>query len=609
MARSWEEITQLTYDMMNDRSLVLTRMREVQQRYEGDYLIPVPDVDKEPYMPQITPALIGEAVDKTAQRACSVQPMLTCPAINPALDEGRRSLGYADVRRRAIRATYYQSKWGLGWRRAYRQLTAYATTSMVVVPDFRAERPSLQVRDPLHTFAETVAENELRPPDYGAFVTRHSGARIRKIWPETRSEQGGPITPLNGHMEWEVLEWMDTEQTAFGLLGPVVTNGTHITDSAQARRDMMIGKPYPNRIGMSALITPANVSLNRIASRISTLLGNVDLQAKMMALDILAQEKAIFPDMYAIGRQGGNPTIASGSWQDGREGNINMLTDVEQVGLIRNTPDQRTPQIIDKLERNFRISTGLAPQYGGESYGSLRTGRALDSMMGMSIDPTIQEMHEVMAAWMPHMNAAILATYKSYWGSKTFSMYSGWPGDDSVVEFLPDRHFETFESAVTYPIPGADVVQQTQILGSLLGTGAISQRTFRTMHPWVTNPEAERRLVDEEQFELAARQALVGQLQGGQLPLPIAGMVAEHMRKGRNVFEALELVDEEMKRRQATEAPPPPEGMAAPPEAMAGLAAGPTAMQQPMAQVPDDQIDVPEGPEQMRALMRAMAGQ
>jgi hypothetical protein len=187
-------------------------------------------------------------------------------------------------------------------------------------------------------------------------------------------------------------------------------------------------------------------------------------------------------------------------------------------------------------------------------------------------------------------------------------MYSGWAGDNSVVEFLPDRHFETYETGVTYPIPGADVVQQTQILGSLLGTGAISQRTFRMMHPWVTNPEAERRLVDEEQFELAARQALIGQLQAGQLPLPVAGMVSERMRKGDDIFEAMKWVDDEMKRLQATEAPAAPEGMTAPPETMPGLAAGPEAMIQP-GPVPNDQISVPEGPEQMRSLMRAMAGQ
>lgn len=604
--RSWPEIADLTAQMMRERSLVLQKMRDVQNRYEGDYVIPIPDVDKEPKLPALAPALIGEAVDKTAQRAASVEPLLSCPAVNPMLDRGPRSLQYASIRRRAIQATYHDSKWMLGRRKAYRQLAAYATTSIVVLPDFARDRPRLEVRDPLATFVETVSENELRPPSYGAFVTLHSGAKLRSTFPATKSENNGPITPIETDQQWEIIEWFDDEQIVFGLLGPVFTQGRHIDIRYLGQFGMQISPAFPNRLGVCPIVTPANVALNRIASRLSTMIGNVDLQSKLMALDIIAQEKAIFPDVYAIGRQGGTPQIVGGMWKDGRDGDINRVTDVEQIGVLRQTPDQRTQQIIDRLERNFRVSNNLSPQYGGESYGSLRTGRALDTMAGMSIDPNIQELHEVMMAWMPHVNAAVFGTFKGYWGAKKYSMYTGWPGDTSTVEFVPDKHFEIDESAVNYPIPGADVVQQTQILGSLLGTGTLSHASFQAMHPWIKDPEAERRLLQEEQFEDAAKQSLISQLANGQMPLPVASIVARLLGEGKTIFEAIEAADEEIRRKQATAAPAPPEGMMMPPEAMPGMAAGPAMMQQPMAE-PAPQVEVPGDVERMKQLMSTMA--
>lgn len=603
MPRPWDEIVYLTQQMMRERGAILQKMRDVQARYEGDYVIAMPDVDTEPRMPPLTPSLIGEAIDKSAQRAASVEPMLGCPALDSSKDRGRGSLAYASTRRRALQAGYHQSKWPLGRRKAYRQLSAYYTCSLVVLPDFRNEIPRLEVRDPLGTFAETVSENELRAPCYVAYITRHSSKYLRYRFEGARKENGGPIPGGREDDLWDMVEWIDEDQTVFGILGPAsmttVLGDTHVPHR-------QISPVFPNRLGMVPAAIPGNVSLNRISSRLSNLIGNIDWQAKLMSLSILAQEKAIFPDMYAIGDRGMTPAIVGGRWQDGREGHINLLEGVTQVGVLRNTPDVHTDQTIDRLERNFRVSTGLIPQYGGESFGSLRTGRALDTMMGISIDPAIQELHEVMQAWMPHMNAAMLQTWKQYWGSKSFSLQTGRPGDEELVTFTPDDHFETLANTVSYPIPGADAVQQTQILGSLLGTKAISRRTFRKMHPWIADPEREGHLVDEEEFEAALAQAMLQQLMSGQLPLPVATLMHKYLRKGFDIFEATEKADKEIRELQAQAAPPPGEGQIMAPEQAPGLAGGPGQLQQQPMPDPAAGIAVPEGAERMRALMQAM---
>jgi hypothetical protein len=608
--RDFDEIARITFDMMRQQTPTIQRMRDIAMRYEGDYVIPIPEVDTEPRLPPLTPALVGEAVDHMAMRAASVEPMLTFPALDPDKDRGTRSLEFASIRRKAVRATYYKNKWELSRRRAYRQLSAYYTCSMIVLPDFKAELPQIQVRDPLGTFSEFVPEHELRTPEYVAFVTRHSGEHLRYCYPQARSENGGPITAVSTDYQWDVVEWIDRDQTRFGILGPVATDtrNSHVNDHWMARPWMPISPAYPNRLGMCPAVVPGMVTLNKISSRIGNLLGNIDLQAKLMGLDILAQERAIFPDTYAIGRAGGQPHIIGGRWKDGREGDINLLVDVEQVGVVRTDPSQGTQRTIDQLERNFRASTGLVPQMSGESYGAMRTGRGMDSLMGAAVDGRVQELHTIMQAWMPHLNEAILRTYQAYWPDKKQVMFSGWAGDNAVVEFMPSKHFEEcYDNAVTYPIPGADVVQQTQILGSLLGTKAISLRSFRSMHPWIPDPEAERRIVSEEEFEDALAQAIVQQLQSGAVPLTVASLIKNFMRKGMDIFEAVDAADKEMQRRQATAAPAPaPEsGMIAPPEAMPGMAAGPEGMMQPVAP-PEEQIEVPGDVENMRRLMQTM---
>jgi hypothetical protein len=348
---------------------------------------------------------------------------------------------------------------------------------------------------------------------------------------------------------------------------------------------------------MMPAVVPHNVSLGRIASRIGSMLGNVDLQARLMALDILAQEKAIWPDMYAIGRSGGMPRIIGGQWKDGREGEINLLQDVESIGQIRSTPDIRTTQTIDRLERNFRTSTGLVPQFGGETYGALRTGRGMDAMAGMAVDPRIQELHEISEAWLPHLNSAILATYKAYWPDK------------GIVTFTPQEHIELLDNTVSYNLPGADVMQQTQILGSLRGAKAISGRTFRAMHPYIDDHEAEERLVQDEDFDDALRQSVLQKLLTGELPLIVSTMIKKYLSDGKDIFDAVAMADDEMRKRQASEAPPAPEGMVAPPEAMPGMAGPPEqmmAMQQQGAQAPQEQGNPRD---KMAAILQAMQQQ
>jgi hypothetical protein len=320
--------------------------------------------------------------------------------------------------------------------------------------------PRIEVRDPMGTFSEPMAAESLRAPEYVGFITRFSAARLRRMFPQTMEENGGPISRYQlNDMMWDVVEWVDCEQTIYGLLGPTITTSyadPAVNENWRGGPQMQLGPSYPNKAGICPAIVPVNLSLGGIMSRLGAMLGNVDLQARLMALNIMAQEKAIFPDTYAIGRQGMMPQIVGG--RNGRTAarrDVNLLMDVETVGVLRSQPDQGTNVMIDRFERNFRVSNGLVPQTGGETYGALRTGRGIDALTSIALDPRIQELHEIEEEWIPVMNQAIFAAYKAWWGSKSYSLNSGYPGDTGLVEFTPtptSRRSRT-RSATPRPAP------------------------------------------------------------------------------------------------------------------------------------------------------------
>jgi hypothetical protein len=261
---------------------------------------------------------------------------------------------------------------------------------------------------------------------------------------------------------------------------------------------------------------------------------------------------------------------------------------------MKGSPDPQTQQMIDRLERNVRTGTGLVPQAGGETYGALRTGRGMDSMMGTAVDPRVQEMQEIMEVALQHTNSVMLQQYKDYWPNKSYSMFSGWPGDKGQVDFTPSVHIETVENAVAYTIPGSDVQGTTVQLGQLLGMKAISLDTLRSRHPYIDDPNEERKKVDGETIEEALLQGLTNQVAQGAIPVTYLALVEKFRRKTADLVEAITLADAEMKKQQAAIAPAPADGQHAAPEQMPGLA-GQAPPPPSMDQMPPEQGGPPPG--------------
>ena len=610
--RSFEEIRQMAIDLQSRRTAVLQYMLEIKRHYEAEWVVPLPDTKNEPDMAQFTPSLITDTIDGLGMRAASTMFNVHTPAMSMAKPAHAR----ATTRRKVLHSVYEDQRFKVKLRRYYRHLCAYDTGAWFVDPDFRNETVRVNVRDPLTVYPEPKSADLVEPPSYVAFIQRHSGAALRKMYPKVREENGGPIAPQEDHEEWDLLEWVDEEQITFGLLGPREIEGKHIAYGWRTDGDLGTGPwmqlgTMRNLAGRCIAVTPQEVSLHSVGTRLNALLGNVEWQTKLMAMEVAAQQRAIFPDMFVVSNPNETPRLLNGEWADGRTGKMNMLQGVANVGQISQTPDVRNQAMIDRLERNTRVSGGLNPQMGGESFGSLRTGRALDQMMASSVDPRIQELHEVTEAWMPHVNAAILDTYKGWFGQTKFEFFSGWANDE-IVKFTPEEDVDTTQNKVEYAVPGADVIQLTQILGSMLGAKAISTETFQSQHPWIKDALAEKQRVLEEDLFKAMVSGVQEQIATAQMPMAIVAKLYDKVKKGMELPEAIAEIDEEIREQQAEAAREAAQQQEADPLAQMGLAAGaaaaaPTAA--PPGLAPEAQPLAPGGANvDMQALLAGALG-
>jgi hypothetical protein len=553
-----------------NRSPLFSGMEDVLARYNGTWVLPVTSAEGEPLLPPLTPAIIANATDNLAVQASSVLESIWAPAVKPNLMVGKGSLGYANTRRQAWSATWYANSFMLTRRRAYRHLAAYATCCFVVVPDFKEGRPRIEIRNPLACLPEEKSIEIVREPYDCGFIFRRSGEELRMAFPKLREEMGGPISTDDTWQSWQTLEWFDEESIVYGLMGPIEQAGDHIADAYSSQPWMEICR-FPNRAGMVPVIVPERVTLDRLVSHMANVVGIVDLQAKLRALHILAAEKGIWPTLYAIGADGRVPEIVSGGgqWQDGRTGNINLLKGVAKLDMIRPTPDMQIETINDRMERDANLNIDSAPMMNGENSNGLRTGRGLDTMASMSIDPKILELHEIMQTYLPILNKAVSHCYVGHWPDKTYTMFTGWQGSRKHVEFTPSVHLEeSYENTVTYPVAGANLQTTTVMLEQMSASKLISMADARRRHPLVEDEEQVRVDLDREDLWDAQKRAINVQIASGQAPPELGLFLDDELAKGVNGFAAYQHALERVKAAQEAE-------MAAQNQAQAGAGAGP----------------------------------
>lgn len=556
---------------------IIERMIDVRDRYNGDVIIPVPDTDDDVPLQTLAPLLIADSIEFPATMAAQVAPNLVVPALTPGKTTGRRSIDYAARRRKAISWTWEKSWWDLLIARFYRHLSGYAVSALVVELDLERKRPALTLRDPLSAYPEPRAPEDLTLPNNVGFIKSVSIDTLHRLYPETRdlAPRGAAFSTasgLEGEM-WDLVEWMDGDETVIGLLGARDAWKSWTSDPLRWAREL---RRYPNVLGRCPAIVPRKVTLDRIVSQLSNLTGHADIIAKLVYMDIRATENSVFPDRYILSKTGQNPRLVDGEWHDGATGEINLVLDAEAIGNLPGTPDPNNKQTIDRIERNMRVSSGLVPQAGGETYGALRTGRGIDALMGAALDPKTAELHHIAERYLSSANELILLGFRKMWPQRSYSVGSEF--DSSSVEFVPEDHVELdrdgkpyLENGVKYPIPGMDDINATQVIGQMQGTGLISAYGARRMHPHVRDPEGEERQIIIEQLQAMSLAALGQRASQGGVPPEDLAAITEEVLKGLDLNQAILAVNQAASERQATIPPAPAPDQIAAPEAMPGL--------------------------------------
>lgn len=549
-------------------------MQKLRDAYNGDIIIPLPEMDKSEA--SAVANLIATGLDQSAMRIASTYPNCFYPALEPGNNASEKR---ANTRRRATLGWWEANKLPLKLRRRARLMIGYASSPVVLRPDPKRGIAKWEVRNPLSTFvAPTEDPDEMCPPD--AIFTFKRGYRwLQENYPEQMGKLNKRAN-VDPNTMFELLEYMDGDILVTAVIGEQVTPGL---SSGASYVEL---ERVPNRTGMNLAVVPGRITLDRAMGQFDGLVGMYQLQAKLMALEVIAVERGIFPDTYLVSRPGESAKFISGPY-DGRTGMVNIIQggEIREAGMGQGTAANAT---IDRLERNMRITSGTPAEFGGESTSNIRTGKRGDAILSAVVDFPVQEAQEILAASLVEENKRAIAIAKSYFGNQRRSFYVSQGKVKGHVDYIPNKDFETDANTVTYAYAGADANALVVGLGQRVGIGTMSKRTAQEIDPLISDPEVEHDRTVSESLEAALLSSVQTQAaQGAIPPADLAKIMKLVVSDKMDLASAVEKVQREAQERQATPAP-----MGAP-ETMPGLAMPGMGAEQPaeQAQAPAPSLD------------------
>ena len=561
-----EQIVSIMRQRRSQDSILIRQMIEIRDRYNGDVVLPVPDVDGNPTLDIPTPRLIAMSIDGYATRAASTKPTIKTPYIDAASATSRNA---AEIRRKVLYSKWWDSQMDIKLYRWYRQIAAYGTGALMVMPDNKEQKAKIELRDPLTTYPELRDPSDIRSPKNVGFIFGRSIDWITNHFPQS-SDFFYNAANKEWDTLWDVVEWIDEFEVVIGVLGPRMP-----AYSPQDARPYGYGgfelARYENRAGMVPVVVPRRVTLDRVMGQMSTMVDTVDLHARMTALELLAAERHVFPDIVMMSEANQTARLVSGNWRDGRTGDVNIVDGARSVQYLTAGEPGFIPNVLEKLEDSIRQSGGASNLYGGDNPGGLRTGRALQQMGSFSIDPGIQEGQKIGEKALSVILAACVEVEKGYFPNKKHVSFTGLQGDDEVVTYQA-KDIDSSECSVTYPLPGADISQMSVAVSQLVGAGLVSEHTARVIHPMISDADQEEKKITIEKVQSAVLAGFGQQVSQGQVPLPDSVRVLELLRGGATIEAAINKSQLEAQKRQASHAEEAGEGEATAPGAQPGLA-------------------------------------
>jgi len=566
--KSGEEILHLWHERREAAGPMFNKMEEIRKLYNGELILPLPQIDK--VEKAAVANLVQQGVDQLGARIASVRPDVTCPSLSPGQPLADRK---ASDRRKAILGWWDKSIMDVLDGRRARHLLAYGASPVLIRPGHSYEHgvPTWHVRSPLSTFPGPRPNPDDMTPNDCIFAYSVSYGFIQHRYPDAIRGLEVGKNPRPDEL-FDILEYVDADELVMIVVGKAPAPQTGYDN-----RDYVAGAPYaevmrtPNRAQMCTAIVPKRTSLDMPIGKFDGMTGMYQMQARLMALTLIAVQRSVFTKEWLVARPGEVPEVLTEADPE------NGRTGVVVGGVLE--PQQATPpaiamQMTEMLEANQRAQGGLPQEMSGTSPTNVRTGKRGSDIMSAQVDFPIQEAQTLLARSKEYENCAAIAVSKAYYGNKTVSFYvRKMKGGKGKVTYTPNNIFDTDVNFVDYPNAGSDANQLTVLLGQLLSLKALSLDSGRRMHPLIDDPEHEKEMVISESLQDALLAAISQQVQGGQLSaVDVANItLALEEDKYDSLAAAVNAVHQQEQQRQAAPAPPTPGG----PEGAPGLTPGP----------------------------------
>ena len=554
-----EEIVAIYGARAQATDLLKSKMRTLRDYYNGDVIVPLPEINADEQ--SAVANLLAQGLDQTAMRIASTRPDIYCPPSDPSR---KRSRDNSQITRKALFGWWEHSRMDLQLAKRARQLIGYSTT--VTQLRFNADTgcPEWHLRDPLTAYPATLLGVDDMLPRDCIFAYERPLGWLHNNYPEVgqvfqADSDAGPDTGI------ELIEYVGPEETVLiAMRGPVNT-GLFATSVYDSGENVVVElERVENRLGVTPVVCAQRISLDASQGQFDGILGMYQMQARLMALEVIAVQKGVFPDTWLVGRAGETPQIVNPA--DGLTGEVGVIRGGELRDMALQ-PGYMTNPAIDRLERAQRLTAGIPPEFGGESFTNIRTGRRGDSVLSAAVDFPVQEAQRIMARSLQEENKLAIDMSKAYAGSRSKSFYVTTKNAKGPVDYTPNSNFDSTDNVVSYSQAGADINNLVIGGGQRVGMGTMSKMSFMAIDPLVEDPEFEHDSVIAEQLEAALLSSLQQQAAEGAIPPADLARIMDLVANNElELAEAVERVQREAQERQAKEV----EAMSA--EAMPGLA-------------------------------------
>lgn len=575
--KSVDHILDLYRQRVNYYGGLHSKMRQVQAIYNGSARVPLPEVERNEAAS--VPNLLAQGIDQMAGRIASVTPSVT---FTPKSNSNRRDHRRAITAGRVMYGYWQSDRLSMKMKNRARHMIAYGMSPVVIRWDSVKNIPTWQVRHPLETFPSVdIQPGQTQPRDCIFAYRRTVGwLQMNGYGPQLSMLLGmeNNVTPDTPML---LLEYVDEDCTMLILTAFSDPSYPHpITGQIDGKRRAVMLEYFDNPVDCPLVHIPMRITLDGPQGQFDNMIGMYYQQARLMALETIAVEKGIFPDMYLVSRPGEVGRFLDGP-HDGRTGMVNIISGGD-IKDVQSQPGYLTNPTIDRLERAQRLSAGIPQEFGGESSTNIRTGRRGDAVLSAVIDYPVAEAQETFAYSLTEEDVTGVKLAKAIDGNNERTIYVGTGNTTRSVTYKANAVFPEEQHVVSYPATGADVNQLIVGLGQRIGLGIMSKETAASLDPFIDSPENEKDRIVGEGLEQALMAGLQQQAASGQIPpMTVAKIIklveSDKMELAEAINKATEDAMKEQKAAQEMAMEEQSAEAAAAPATMRAMA-GPEAM-------------------------------